>query len=64
MSNTQKLVGKIEGLRAEMIRAAESAENLHDPKVVEISQQLDQLILRMQILTQRPPQSARSCCPE
>ncbi|MBL0387028.1 aspartyl-phosphate phosphatase Spo0E family protein [Tumebacillus sp. ITR2] len=64
MSHTQKLVGKIEGLRAEMIRVAERAENLHDPQVVAISQQLDQLILRMQLLSQRPPQSERSCCPE
>ncbi|PWK06290.1 aspartyl-phosphate phosphatase Spo0E family protein [Tumebacillus permanentifrigoris] len=56
----QVLSGKIEGLRAEMIRAAERAESLHDPQLVAISQQLDHYLLHVQILSQRPPHSKRS----
>lgn len=58
------LSGQIEGLRQEMIRAAESAENLHDPQVVKISQQLDRLLLRVQQFSQRHLHSEQSCFPE
>jgi hypothetical protein len=51
----QRLGRQIEGLRAEMIRVAESTGNLLDPRVIEISQQLDQLLLMMQRLQQDSP---------
>ncbi|HEU4963327.1 MAG TPA: aspartyl-phosphate phosphatase Spo0E family protein [Bacilli bacterium] len=44
------LAREIETLRAEMIRVAEYKGCLHDPQVIELSQRLDQLLVRMQRL--------------
>ena len=46
----QRLNREIEGLRSEMIRVAEHTGSLIDPRVIALSQQLDQLLLVMQRL--------------
>lgn len=46
----QQLNREIEGLRSEMIRVAEHTGSLIDPRVIALSQQLDQLLVVMQRL--------------
>jgi hypothetical protein len=57
----QRLNREIEGLRSEMIRVAEHAGSLVDPRVIALSQQLDQLLVLMQQLKrfERKKQSVR-----
>jgi len=50
----QLLSAQIEGLRSEMIRLAEHKGSLIDPQVIEVSQQLDQLLVMMQRLQKTP----------